>query len=338
MTKPDIEKLSDIPGVGPVGEEKLNKAWIFTKKDLLVRGIIDLQDITLLDKAKSAVAMEYCRDQLAKSGEMWDTKMTASQLLEKRKNVEMIKLGCKSIDEITGGGFECRAVTELAGAFRSGKTQIAHTLAVTVSQSKAKGGLTIDPKRPATCLYIDTEGTCRPERMREIAIGRGFIKDDPKEISKLLDTVIVQRPTDPAHLIMLLEYASHYIKEANIRLIVVDSVAKPFRQMMQEMGQAGTKFRLLNKVAKLLDNLCTIHNLVIIYVNQVYDSMNPFDPGQKSWGGHVIGHAITYRMNLKKKSKVWVATTTDYPHMPEEDALFMITSKGIVDVKAKEKK
>jgi len=39
-----------------------------------------------------------------------------------------------------GGGFESRAVTELFGEFRTGKTQIVHTLCVTAQLPREHGG------------------------------------------------------------------------------------------------------------------------------------------------------------------------------------------------------
>ena len=76
----------------------------------------------------------------------------------------------------------------------------------------------------------------------------------------------------------------------------------------------------------------------MVFINQVYDSIDPYNPGQKTYGGNVIGHGMTYRITLKKKSKVWVATTADFPHKPIEDAEFLITDVGIEDVRKKEKK
>lgn len=44
---------------------------------------------------------------------------------------------------------------------------------------------------------------------------------------------------------------------------------------------------------------------------------------------------MTYRVKLRKKSKCWVATSDDFPDRPTEDIEFLITPKGIEDVKKK---
>ena len=46
-----------------------------------------------------------------------------------------ITSGAKSVDEILGGGLETGCITEVSGEYRSGKTQLAHTLCVTAQLS-----------------------------------------------------------------------------------------------------------------------------------------------------------------------------------------------------------
>ncbi len=61
------------------------------------------------------------------------------------------------------GGVETGSLTELFGEFRTGKTQLCHTLAVTCQLPIDVGG------GEGKCLYIDTEGTFRPERLLAVA-------------------------------------------------------------------------------------------------------------------------------------------------------------------------
>lgn len=49
------------------------------------------------------------------------------------------------------------------GEFRTGKTQLCHQLAVTCQMPISQGGA------EGKCLYIDTEGTFRPERLLSTA-------------------------------------------------------------------------------------------------------------------------------------------------------------------------
>ena len=49
------------------------------------------------------------------------------------------------------------------GEFRTGKSQLCHTMAVTCQLPIDMGGA------EGKCLYIDTEGTFRPERLLAVA-------------------------------------------------------------------------------------------------------------------------------------------------------------------------
>ena len=88
---------------------------------------------------------------------------TAKAFFEKRKNQVFIKTGCDSLDELLKGGIETGSITEMYGEFRTGKTQLCHTLCVTCQLPIKDGG------GAGMAMYIDTEGTFRPERLVEIA-------------------------------------------------------------------------------------------------------------------------------------------------------------------------
>lgn len=55
-----------------------------------------------------------------------------------------------------------QSITELYGEFRTGKTQWCHALCVTAQMPRAQGG------GEGKAAYIDTEGTFRPERIKQI--------------------------------------------------------------------------------------------------------------------------------------------------------------------------
>lgn len=48
--------------------------------------------------------------------------------LEKRKRMVFISTGSKNFDQLLGGGIETQSLTEAFGEFRTGKTQLSHTL------------------------------------------------------------------------------------------------------------------------------------------------------------------------------------------------------------------
>lgn len=56
---------------------------------------------------------------------------TATEFHERRADLVSITTGSTNLDNILGGGMETGSITELYGEFRTGKSQICHTLAVT---------------------------------------------------------------------------------------------------------------------------------------------------------------------------------------------------------------
>jgi len=56
---------------------------------------------------------------------------TAAEFFQKRQNVIHLSTGSRELDNLLGGGFETGSITEMFGEFRTGKTQICHTLCVT---------------------------------------------------------------------------------------------------------------------------------------------------------------------------------------------------------------
>jgi RecA/RadA recombinase len=64
---------------------------------------------------------------------------------------------------VAPGGVETGSITELFGEFRTGKSQLCHTLCVTCQLPLDQGG------GEGKALYIDTEGSFRPSRLIQIA-------------------------------------------------------------------------------------------------------------------------------------------------------------------------
>ena len=56
---------------------------------------------------------------------------TAEEFLERRKTLVRFTTGSENLDIFLKGGVETQAITEIAGEFGSGKSQICHTLCVT---------------------------------------------------------------------------------------------------------------------------------------------------------------------------------------------------------------
>ena len=65
---------------------------------------------------------------------------SAKEALEARQAVVHLTTGCKELDQLLRGGIETGAITELFGEFRTGKTQLCHTLCCAAQLPLDQGG------------------------------------------------------------------------------------------------------------------------------------------------------------------------------------------------------
>ena len=79
--------------------------------------------------------------------------------------------------------------------------------------------------------------------------------------------------------------------------------------------------------------LAEINSICVVVTNQVMAKPDQFfgDPTQPI-GGHIVAHACTTRIYLRKsKGTRRIARVVDSPYLPESEAIFSITEKGIED-------
>jgi len=211
--------------------------------------------------------------------------------------------------------------------FGCGKTQFAHTMSVMVQKSKEEGGL------EGGVLYIDTEGTFRPERIVQIAQAHDM---DPE---KVLDNIIVARAYNSAHQVLILEEAGTIIEENNVKLIVADSAVGLFRAEYLGRGTLSVRQQKLNHFVHLLVRIAETYDCAAIATNQVMASPDVFfgDP-TRPIGGNVVAHTSTYRIYFKKSGKKRIARMVDSPHHPEEEVIFALGEAGIIDPEESDKK
>ena len=112
-------------------------------------------------KGLSEAEVSKCLEAAGKLVELGFT--TAKEYAIQRSAMLKLTTGSQELDKILGGGMETGSMTELFGEFRTGKTQLCHTLAVTCQLPMDQGG------GEGKALYIDTEGTFRPERLLAVA-------------------------------------------------------------------------------------------------------------------------------------------------------------------------
>ena len=144
-------RLDTLPGVGPVTRKKLNDSGIHNIMDLVVRGPVEISDITGMDFDSVVNLVNKARYQLIEEGKLEKDFVNATEIYKRRQDLGRITTDTDCLDHLLDGGVETQAITEVYGEFGSGKTQFCHTICVTVQKPKEDGGL------DGGVLYIDTE-------------------------------------------------------------------------------------------------------------------------------------------------------------------------------------
>ncbi len=309
--------LNDLPGVGPTSIEKLENAGIYDLMGIAVLTPSDLSEMAGMGEAAARKAIQAARKMM---------KLGFSDGLEfskKREEVNSITTGSKNIDALLGGkGVETKAMTEAFGAYGSGKTQLGLNLAVNVQLPLDMGGAN------GKAVYIDTEGTFRPDRIKQLSEAVGA---NPE---KILKNILVARAFNSDHQILLIDKIGEMIKNGEpIKLVVIDSLTAHFRAEYSGRGQLADRQQKLNRYLHNLMRIAEQYNLAVYVTNQVM--ANPammFGDPTTAIGGHIVGHASTYRMYLRRgKKNSRVAKMIDSPNLPENETVFFITAEGLRD-------
>ena len=309
------KELEDLPGIGEVTAEKLKGAGYSEFSAIAAAMPHELAEVGGMGVESAKKAIEAAKSMVEIGFE------TADVVYERRKNIGKIKTGSDALDELLGGGVETMAITEMYGKFSSGKSQLGFQLVVNAQKPVEQGGL------GCGVLFVDSEATFRPERVAQIAEAQGM---DPQTTLK---NIQVARAENSDHQIILVEKAEEVIEKNNIKLIVIDSLTSQFRADYLGRGALGERQQKLNKHVHMLQKLAEKHNLAVYVTNQVMD--NPgilFGDPTTPIGGHVLAHMSTYRLYVRKsKDDKRIARLVDSPNLPEGEAVFRVTPKGIID-------
>lgn len=120
------------------------------------------------------------------------------------------------------------------------------------------------------------------------------------------------------------------------RLLVVDSIMALFRTDYCGRGELSERQQKLNAMLSRLMKIAEEFNLAVFITNQM-----SADPGagmtfvadpKKPIGGHVLAHASTTRLSLRKgRGETRVCKIYDSPDVPEAEAVYAIGVGGIVE-------
>jgi DNA repair protein RadA len=285
----------------------------------------------ILTGADAQVALEIvmkAKRALIDSGLLAKDFSSAAEILERRKNLLRCTTGSSNLDSFLKTGIETQAMSEIAGEFGSGKSQLCYTLCVTANMPGDKEGL------GGNVIFIDTENTFRPERIHQIAENRGI--NDPEQI---LIKIYVCKIFNSGHLELIIQNLGKSIHEYKAKLIIVDSIISLYRAEFTGRGTLADRQQRLNTMLHKLIRLAEVYNIAVVVTNQVQSQPDNFLGGSgdslRATGGNIMGHASTYRILLRKAGRDRIAIMIDSPCHASDQTRFTISERGVHDVEEK---
>ena len=314
--------VDQLEGVGAVTVKKLKDFGVTSLIDICIRGSKEVSEITGVTKSKSDQWVFQCQKILEDNKLIRDTSMNTVALMEYQENYPLLSVKCEEIDDLLGGGLKPECVYEVYGAFGSGKTQFSNSL--TVEAIRAEKNV----------VWVDCEDTFRPSRVIEILKAKGYVEDD-EEAKKCLERINYFFTPNTEQLMGTINALSDVLIEKKPRIVVIDGSIGQFRE--EYLGR-GTLADRQNQIARLMTHIKNISfyfRCTVIFTNQVQsDPSIMFGDPVKPIGGHIVGHASTYRLYFKKSGRKHIARMVDSPEDPVADIQFDLTDKGIADVEA----
>ncbi|XVF48818.1 hypothetical protein PTKIN_Ptkin03bG0219000 [Pterospermum kingtungense] len=312
-----VEQLQ-ASGIASLDVKKLKDAGLCTvesvaytpRKDLLkIKGISEAKVDKIMEAASKLVPLGFT---------------SASQLHAQRLEIIQITSGSSELDKILEGGMETGSITEIYGEFRSGKTQLCHTLCVTCQLPLDQGG------GEGKAMYIDAEGTFRPQRLLQIAERFGLNGAD------VLENVAYARAYNTDHQSRLLLEAASMMVETRFALVIVDSATALYRTDFTGRGELSARQMHLAKFLRSLQKLADEFGVAVVITNQVVAQVDGSaifaGPQIKPIGGNIMAHASTTRLALRKgRGEERICKVISSPCLAEAEARFQISPGGVAD-------
>lgn len=261
--------------------------------------------------------------------------VTALDLLHQEQTLGSIVTFCSGLDDAIGGGVPVGKTTEICGAPGVGKTQLCMQLAVDVQIPVCFGGL------GGKALYIDTEGSFLVQRVADMAEAAvqhcTLLAEDTEQkgaleglnVEKILSNLFLVRCHDYVKLLAEVYLLPDFLSEhPEVRLVVIDSIAFPFRHDFEDLSQ---RTRLLNGLAQQLIQLATQHRVAVVLTNQMTTRVSNGQSKLVPALGESWGHAATQRLILHWEGQRRLASLYKSPSQMEATVQYQITVQGFRD-------
>jgi len=286
---PTVEQLVKEAGIEPATKQQLilkifEKEGIEDVSQLFTYFKADLQDLTI-SKRHSILLAKHLHRIRRRSQLILNT----TQLKEIQSHYQYLPTGNTELDRLLtyangNQGLRTRTIVEFFGEASIGKTQLMLSLAV-MSMKKWNRDV----------LYIDTERSFDIYRFLEIANYHGI---DQEVVDNKLSVAVAFSADDIDEII---SEVSLRLQSRDYGMIIIDSIIEALKSqypMDDDFTNLQARQQHLKMILDQLKSLAMMHELVIVYSNQVRAS---FDSKKiVPQGGNVLAHASDLRFWIKK--------------------------------------
>ncbi|RHZ79069.1 hypothetical protein Glove_152g20 [Diversispora epigaea] len=315
--------------MNPSTQKKLREAGYKTVQDLKETTPVSLSKEMGISSQEALNILQ----QVIKSEKI--SSVSVSEVVQKQKF--QITTFSHGLDNLLGGkGVPLGQITEFCGVPGVGKTQLGIQLSVNVQIPRRMSGT------EGEAVYIDTEGSFIAQRVVEMANGtiikiNESITDEnelPLDIETVLSKIHYFRTHDYIELLALLKTMDQFLKEHSmVKLIVIDSIAFPFRQDFSDMT---LRTRLLNMIAQDLKNMAETFEIAVVLLNQMTTKFgNPGSGSDKATLVPALGDSFNNKcpnqIILYWRDDMRFAHLIKSANLQEKTIQYQITTNGISD-------
>ncbi|MFW9948658.1 MAG: ATPase domain-containing protein, partial [Candidatus Thorarchaeota archaeon] len=230
----------------------------------------------------------------------------------------LISTNSKNFNNVIGGGFQSKKAYVVFGANKTGKTQLCHQLSVLSFRKFEK------------LIYLDTENTFRPERIRELAVSNNL------DGEKALKNILVSKIMSNTAFLLKLNEVEEIIENYNYRILIVDSINNYYRFERGDKEISFFKARTsFLKILEKVNELTQKYNLITILTAQVAPNFNEQAiikeiPVGMQYLNHFFSEFLY--LSYKEKDMSYIHLLNSH-FLPEKKILYKITKNGLEDYK-----
>jgi len=203
---------------------------------------------------------------------------TAAGAIQKVSAFRFFSSGSPSIDSLLQGGFRTGRVTELFGRSGSGKTLLAAQTALLAAKERKKS------------LYVDTEGSFRPERLQQMAESRGW------DLGGLLENIIYVRTDSAAEQLETVRRMAHREATAPCALVIVDTLTRNFTVELPGRSNISSRQAALNVYMSEIARDAYLNGRAYLLANRVtFGAVNDI-----GIGGRTVDQLVQVTLRLER--------------------------------------